>query len=100
MIKNTNSIINFYIFANKLKYKIRTGWIEIGIKKERLESVAEHIYGTLVLAIAIDSEYKLNLDMFKVLKMLTLHELEEILMPDYTIRDKISMEQKIEDGKK
>ena len=45
MIENTNSIINFYIFANKLKYKIRTGWIEIGIKKERLESVAEHIYG-------------------------------------------------------
>ena len=49
--EKANNIINFYMFANKLKYKIRTGWIEIGIKKERLESVAEHIYGTLILAI-------------------------------------------------
>ncbi len=96
--EKANNIINFYMFANKLKYKIRTGWIEIGIKKERLESVAEHIYGTLILA--IDSEYTLNLDMFKVLKILTLHELEEILMKDYTIRDNISAEQKIENGKK
>lgn len=37
----TNNIINFYVLANKLKYKIRTGWIEIGIQKERLESVAD-----------------------------------------------------------
>ncbi len=94
-----NNIINFYMFANKLKYKVRTGWIEIGITKERLESVAEHIYGTLILAIAIDSEYELKLNMYKVLKMLTLHELEEILMPDYTIRSNITPEQKIEEGK-
>lgn len=31
--EKANNIINFYMFANKLKYKIRTGWIEIGIKK-------------------------------------------------------------------
>ncbi len=37
--------------------------------------------------------------MYKVLKMLTLHELEEILMPDYTIRSNITPEQKIEEGK-
>lgn len=95
----SNNIINFYILANKLKYKIRTGWIEIGIEKDRLESVAEHIFGTLILAIGIDSEYELKLDMYKILKMLTLHELEEILMPDYTIRSNITAEQKIEKGK-
>ncbi len=99
MDKNSN-IINFYLFANKLKEKVRNGWIEMSINKERLESVAEHIYGCLVLAIGIDSEYKLNLDMYKVLKMLTLHELEEILMGDLTIRSITPVDNKVELGKK
>lgn len=99
MNKNGN-IIRFYLLANKLKVKIRTGWIEMEIKKERLESVAEHIYGCLILAIAIDSEYKLDLDMYKVLRMLSLHELEEILMGDLTIRTDITKDEKKELGKK
>lgn len=94
-----NNIINFYIFANKLKYKLRTGFVEIGISSERIESVAEHIYGCLILAIAIDSEYELNLDMYKVLKMLTLHETEEILMGDLTIRSDVTLEEKKEMGR-
>ena len=94
-----DDIIRFYILANKLKSKLRTGWIEIGIEKERIESDAEHIYGCLVLAIAINDKYNLELDMLKVLKILTLHELEEILMPDYTLRSKITREQKIIKGK-
>ena len=99
MSKSSN-IIKFYEFTNILKNKIRTGWIEVDIKKERLESVAEHIYGCLMLAIAIDSEYDLNIDMYKVLKMLSLHELEEILMGDLTLRADITKEEKIEMGKK
>ena len=93
-MKESESIIKFYLYTNKLKEKIRQGWIEIGIKKERLESVAEHIYGCLMLAIAIDSEYHLELDMYKVLKMISLHELEEILMPDFTVRSNITKEEK------
>lgn len=96
--KNDN-IIRFYFLANKLKEEIRTGWIQIGIEKERLESVAEHIYGCLVLAIAIKGEYNLDIDMHKVLKILALHELEEILLGDLTLRDKISKEEKIKRGK-
>lgn len=94
------NIINFYILTNKLKEKIRTGWIEVEISKDRLESVAEHIYGCLMLAIAIDSEYELNIDMYKVLKMLALHELEETIMKDLTIRDGVSKEEKILMGRK
>ena len=93
-----NNIIDFYMFTNILKNKLRTGWVEIEISKERKESIAEHIYGTLMLAIAIDSEYKLDLDMYKVLKMISLHELEEILMPDYTIRSNITIEEKRKKG--
>ena len=89
-----NNVIKFYLYANKLKEKLRTGWVEIGISKERTESVADHIYGCLMLAIALDSEYKLNLDMYKVLKMLALHETEEILMGDLTIRSNVTKEEK------
>ena len=87
------------MFASRLKNVIRKGWIEIGISSDRIESDAEHVYGTLILAIAINSEYKLNLDMYKVLKMLTLHETEEILMTDYTVRDTITREEKLRLGK-
>ena len=94
------SIIKFYMLANILKNKLRTGWLEIGIEKNRVESISEHVYGCLILAISIDSEYKLDLDMLKVLKMLTLHETEEILMPDYTLRSNITKEEKLSLGKK
>ena len=93
-MEKSNSIIKFYLYANSLKEKIRTGWIEIGIAKKRLESVAEHVYGCLMLALSIDSEYELKLDMYKVLKMLSLHELEEILMGDITLRGSITKQEK------
>ena len=97
-MSKSKNIINYYMLVNKLKYKIRNGWIEIGIEEERLESVAEHIYGCMMLAVAIDSEYQLKLDINKVLKMLLLHELEEVLMKDFTIRDNITKEEKDEIG--
>lgn len=93
-------IIKFYMLATTLKQKLRTGWLEIGIEKDRTESVAEHIYGTCILALVIDSEYELNLDMYKILKMLIFHELEEIFMPDYTCRSNITLEEKKVLGKK
>lgn len=98
MDNKAKRIIDFYLYVNKLKYKIRTGFVEIGITKERLESVAEHIYGCLMLSIAVDSEYNLNIDMYKVLKMLTIHELDEVLKPDFTLRSGITKEEKIKIG--
>lgn len=81
----SKSIINFYRLANKLKYVLRTGWSEVGISSSRAESVAEHIYGTLTLAMAIDSETNLDLDMLKVYKMIIIKELEKIeLEKEYT----------------
>ena len=93
-MSKSKNIIDYYMLVNKLKYKVRNGWIQIGIEEERLESVAEHIYGCMMLAVAIDSEYELKLDINKVLKMLLLHELEEVLMKDFTIRDNITKEEK------
>lgn len=82
-----NNVIEFYLAANKLKEVIRTGWLELEISSDRLESVAEHVYGTIVLAIALDSENNLNLDMYKVLKMITFKELEKVALKEFTTRD-------------
>ncbi len=78
------NVIEYYVFCNKLKDIIRTGWKDWNVQKERLESVAEHIYGVLMLAIAMHSEYKYDLDLNKILLMLSIHELEEIIIGDLT----------------
>lgn len=92
MSKESN-VIEFYVLCNRLKNVVRTGWIKWGVNKERVESIAEHIYGTQMLAIAMYSEYNYDLDLKKVLFMLACHELEEILIGDLTPYE-ISKEEK------
>lgn len=91
--KITNSL-KFYLLATELKDKVRSGWKIWHVNKERLESVAEHIYGTCILAIALDSEFELGLDLSKVIFMLVLHELEEVIIGDLTPFDTISAAEK------
>ena len=57
--------MRFYLLATKLKYKIRTGWDQNhwNISSERIESVAEHVYGTCILAIALSSEFDIDVDL-------------------------------------
>jgi putative hydrolase of HD superfamily len=78
------SVIDYYVLCNKLKNVIRTGWLDWHVNKERIESVAEHIYGTQMLALAMYSEYQYNIDIMKVLYMLAIHELGEIVIGDLT----------------
>lgn len=96
ILDSYKSAINFYLLATKLKYKIRSGWDNKhwNIKGDRLESVAEHIYGTCILAIGLDSEFNLDIDLNKVIKMLVIHELGEVLIPDITPFDGITKEEK------
>lgn len=93
-------LLQFYLLATELKDKIRSGWKVWNIERERVESVAEHIYGTCILAISIDSEFELNVDIYKVITMLVLHEIEEIKIGDLTPFDKITKEEKRKIGKK
>lgn len=79
------NVIRYYVLCNKLKDVIRTGWKDWRVQRERLESVAEHIFGVQMLAIAMQSEYKYEIDTKKVLFMLAVHELEEILIGDLTL---------------
>ena len=87
-------VINFYVICNRLKSVIRTGWKDWQVKKERIESVAEHIYGTQMLALAVYSEYNYNIDIVRVIYMLAVHELGETVIGDYNPFD-ISKEEKI-----
>ena len=92
-------LIKFYLLATSLKDRIRSGWNKWNIDRQRVESVAEHIYGTCILAIAIDSEYNLNIDIYKVVMMMVLHEIEEVKIGDLTPFDKITQEEKRKIGK-
>lgn len=93
----SKNVLSYYVFCNKLKTVMRKGWQDWTVKKDRLESVAEHIYGVQMLAISMHSEfgYKVNLD--KVLKMLAIHETEEIIIGDLTLFD-INREEKAKLG--
>ena len=93
------SVVKYYVLCNKLKNTIRTGWKDWKVKKERLESVAEHIYGVQMLAIAMYSQYNYKLDLNKILLMLAIHELEEIIIGDLTCFQ-ISEEEKAKIGHK
>lgn len=90
--------MRFYLIATQLKYKIRSGWDENhwNISKERIESIAEHVYGACILAISIASEFECGIDLNKVIKMLVIHELGEVIIGDITPFDNISKEEKLQ----
>ena len=90
--------MRLYLLATQLKYRIRSGWDDKhwNVTSERKESIAEHVYGTCVLAISLNSEFQLNMDMEKVLKMLTIHEIGEVVIGDITPFDKVTEEEKAE----
>jgi len=94
------NVLHYYYETNTLKEVERTGWNYWNVSRDkRVESIPEHIYGTQQLAIAIFSEFNLDIDIYKVVTMLGLHETEEISIGDKTPFDGISDEKKLEMGK-
>ena len=79
-------VTDFYVICNKLKYVIRTGWKDWHVTRERVESVAEHVYGVQMLALAMWSEYPeyKDIDIMRVIMMLAVHELGEADIGDIT----------------
>jgi len=94
--KDLNNLLNKQL---KLQTTIRQGHIYWGAKGKRLESILEHIYGTLILALGIESEHDYCIDFDKIFKMLLIHETEEITIGDLTEWDGVSPEEKIKLGK-
>lgn len=83
-MEKAKSVIRYYVLCNKLKDVIRTGWKDWNVNRTRIESVAEHIYGVQMLAIAMKSQYCYDVNIEKVILMLAVHELEEIYIGDLT----------------
>lgn len=83
-MEKEKKVIDFYVLCNKLKEIVRTGWKDWGVNRERVESIAEHIFGVQMLAVAMWSEYNYDIDIQKVITMLAVHETEETIIGDFT----------------
>ncbi len=95
-------VLKFYFLSTKLKNTLRTGWKYWAVEGVRVESIAEHVFGTLMLAVSIYShskEYE-DIDIEKVALILALHETEEILIGDITMFDYDGVKTKKEAGRK
>lgn len=94
------NVLNYYYNMCKLKELERTGWNDWNISRnKRVEGIAEHIYGTQILAMAMYSEYNVDVDINKVTTMLAHHETEEIEIGDITPFSGISEEEKANLGR-
>jgi putative hydrolase of HD superfamily len=83
MSKEKN-VIEYYLLCNKLKNIIRTGWKLWDVERDRIESIAEHVYGVQQLALVMYSEFEYDIDIKKVIFMLAIHELGETVIGDIT----------------
>lgn len=66
---------DFINFRNRLKYIPRTGWLELGVPKEYVESVYAHLGATKDLIHEYNKRYNLNLNIEKINEMITIKEL-------------------------
>ena len=92
-MQKEKNVLDYYVLCNKLKNVIRTGWKDWNVQRDRIESVAEHIYGVQMLAIAMQSEFEYDIDIEKVIFMLAIHEIGEIIIGDL-IQFQISKQEK------
>ena len=99
MNDNIKSAISFYVLCNKLKDTIRKGPLTWNANRDRIESVAEHVYGVQMLAIAIYYQFGYELDLKKTLYMIAIHELEEIEIGDLAFFE-TTADEKLKEGKK
>lgn len=97
-MENIKNAMNFYVLCNRLKDTIRKGPLVWNVSRDRIESVADHIYGTQMLAISIYYQFQYKLDISKVLYMIAIHELEEIKIGDLAFYE-TNQEEKLIKGK-
>ena len=98
MNNKIKDVMTFYALCSKLKDTIRKGPVTWNANRKRIESVAEHIYGVQMLAIAIYYQFGYKLNLNKVIYMLAIHELEEIEIGDLAFYE-TTEEDKLEKGK-
>ena len=81
------SIVNLHTLSCKLKNTLRKGWLNWKVENVRIESFAEHIFSTCMIAIGFLATIEHNLDINKIITMIMIHETEEIIIGDITMFD-------------
>jgi putative hydrolase of HD superfamily len=76
-------MLDSLLTANNLKSIPRAGWVMRGVSEP--ESVAEHSYGVVLIALALANMSDELLDQRKVLTMAVLHDLAECLVGDMPV---------------
>ncbi|NTW13783.1 MAG: HD domain-containing protein [Candidatus Moranbacteria bacterium] len=89
--RNVDPIIEAYFQIGHLKQLYRRGWLRKNrVSEAHCESVADHCFGMMILAILIIDRFGIGLDFSKVARMIVLHELGEVYGGDITPVDGIS----------
>lgn len=86
-------LIDFFLKAMKLKAINRRGWVRVGVKEP--ESVAEHSFFLVLLAMVLGKRFNLNCE--KLMKMAILHDLGEIETGDITPYDDEAEEKRVQE---
>lgn len=92
------NVLDIYYQLSSLKVKERQGWLKWNVSGTRVESIADHVFGAEQLAWLMYSESGIDLDIFKVIAMLSLHETEEVTIGDITPFDNVTPEEKLQMG--
>lgn len=75
-IEDLKKIVNFYVLANKLKTTI--------IDEDNNYSISDHLFGSITIAISLNSEFEYSDKISKIIRMMILDEFTR-LNPEYNI---------------
>jgi putative hydrolase of HD superfamily len=97
--RDTEAFLRSFIRMMDLKGLYRQGWLKRGVPENRAESVADHSFGTALLALLLAERLKaspefLGLKSHRCIEMALVHELGEVYVGDITPVDGVSREEK------
>lgn len=83
-----------YIRVMRLKRLFRQGWLKRGVPEALCESVADHSFGTALLALLLERDHPPGIDTSRLVLLALVHELGESYAGDITPVDGVSREEK------
>ena len=82
MERKINNVLEYYLAMTTLDEIPRTGWLNWHVQRDRIESVGDHTTDTQQLAWAMWSEFDVDVNIERVIAMLSIHETEEPVIGD------------------
>ncbi len=98
-VDDPEAVLRTFVRIMDLKGLFRQGWLKRGVPESRAESVADHSFGTALLALLLAKKLGLSsefagLDPHRCIEMALIHELGEVYVGDITPVDGIGKEEK------